>query len=230
MNIVALLTGRGQNTFKNKNLKKIFNKPVLFYPCSEAKKSKYINDFFVSSEDKNILKTANKYGYKKILRPKNLSKPDTKHLYVLRHALKELNKIKIKPEILVVLLANAPIIKKKWIDDCISILKNNKNITSVVPVVKNNDNHPFRAKKNVKGFLKSYIKKNDASSNRQDLDSSYFLCHNFWVIKTREIFKNEGDNPWNFMGKKVKSYEIKNSIDIHIREDLEIAKIFMRNI
>ena len=36
MKIVALLTGRGQNTFKDKNIKKIFNKPVLYYPCIEA--------------------------------------------------------------------------------------------------------------------------------------------------------------------------------------------------
>jgi len=54
------------------------------------------------------------------------------------------------------------------------------------------------------------------------------LCHNFWVINTKEIYKNNGDNPWSFMGKKVKSYQINKSIDIHSREDLEIAKLFMK--
>ncbi len=230
MNIIALLTGRGQNTFKNKNLKKILNKPVLYYPCIEAKKSKYINKFFVSSEDKKILKAAYRYGYKKIIRPKNLSNPNSKHIDVLKHALGELHKQSIKPDILIVLLANAPIIKKKWIDDCINIIKKNKKITSVVPVIKNNDNHPLRAKKIVNGFLKSYIIEKNSSSNRQELESCYFLCHNFWVIKTREIFKNNGYSPWNFMGKRVKSYVISRSIDIHEKEDLEIAKLFMKKI
>ena len=167
---------------------------------------------------------------KKIIRPKNLSNPNSKHIDVLKHALGELHKQSIKPDILIVLLANAPIIKKKWIDDCINIIKKNKKITSVVPVIKNNDNHPLRAKKIVNGFLKSYIIEKNSSSNRQELESCYFLCHNFWVIKTREIFKNNGYSPWNFMGKRVKSYLISKSIDIHEKEDLEIAKLFMKKI
>jgi CMP-N,N'-diacetyllegionaminic acid synthase len=228
MKIVALLTGRGQNTFKDKNIKKIFNKPVLYYPCIEAKKSKYINSFFVSSENKKILSAASKYGYKKIIRPNSLSKPNSKHIDVLKHALSVLSDMKIKPDILVVLLANAPIIKKKWIDDCILTLQKNKKITSIVPVIKNNDNHPLRAKKIVKGYLRSHINNNSSPSNRQELENNYFLCHNFWVINTKEIYKNNGDNPWSFMGKKVKSYQINKSIDIHSREDLEIAKLFMK--
>ena len=58
-----------------------------------------------------------------------------------------------KPEILLVLLANAPIIKSKWIKECIKILKNNKKITAIVPVTEDNDHHPLRAKKIKEGFF-----------------------------------------------------------------------------
>ena len=225
MIITALLTGRGNNTFKNKNVKKIYGKPILYYPCSEAKKVKSIKNFLVSSEDKKILSAASKYGYEKILRPKKLSKPNSQHYDVLIHALKKINS---KPDILVVLLANAPIIKKKWIEDCINILKKKKEITSVVPVLQDNDHHPLRAKKISKGYLQSFFKKNNSSSNRQALEKSFYLCHNFWVIRTEEIIKNEGEKPWSFMGKKTKAYVIKNSIDIHSKEDLEISKILMK--
>ena len=70
MEILALLTGRGGSIFKNKNILPLINKPVLAYPCLEAKKVKKISNFFVSREDQKILNIANRYGYKKIKRPK----------------------------------------------------------------------------------------------------------------------------------------------------------------
>ena len=151
MIITALLTGRGNNTFKNKNVKKIYGKPILYYPCSEAKKVKSMKNFLVSSEDKKILSAASKYGYEKILRPKKLSKPNSLHHDVLLHALKDLKNKNIFPDLLVVLLANAPIVESKWISDCIKLLFKNK-ATAVVPVVQDNDKHPFRAKKTKNNF------------------------------------------------------------------------------
>ena len=52
MKIAAIITGKGSSSLKNKNLLKINNRPILAYPCAEAKKVKEINKFYVSSEDK----------------------------------------------------------------------------------------------------------------------------------------------------------------------------------
>lgn len=229
MRITALLTGRGGSSLKDKNVLKLINKPVLAYPCIEAKKVKLIDDFFVSSDDNKILKTANKYGFKTIKRPKLLARPSSKHHDVLIHSLNELNKKEIYPEILVVLLANAPIIYSKWIKDCIRILIK-KNATAVVPVVKDNDKHPLRSKKITNNFLKPFLNsKKKISTNRQDLENCFFICHNFWVIKTSAILKNNGYDPWNFMGKKTLPYIVKNSHDIHTKLDFNICKFIVEN-
>lgn len=229
--ITAILTARGNNTLKDKNLIKIFGKPLMFYPCNEAKKVKSINNFFVSSEDKKILKQGNAYGYKTILRPKKFALPNSNHHDVLLHAIDFLNKKKLNPEILVILLGNAPIIKKKWIEDSIKILKKNKKISSVVPVVQDNDHHPLRSKKIKNNFLKGFVKtKKKVSTNRQDLENCYFLCHNFWVIKTQEILKNKGEKPWSFLGSKSYPYIIDNHIDIHKIEDIQIARHILKKI
>ena len=228
MEILGLLTGRGGSSLKNKNIIKILNKPVLAYPCLEAKKIKKIKYFYVSSDDKNILNTASKYGFNKLLRPKKYSRSDSSHHDVLIHAIKELKKKKIFPDIIVVLLANAPIIKQKWINDCISMLLK-KNLSAVVPVLQDNDKHPFRAKKIDKGILKPFIKiKKKISTNRQQLKKSFYLCHNFWVIKTKEIMKNTGYQPWSFMGKQVAPYQIKISHDIHDDLDIKICEYILR--
>ena len=229
MKITALLTGKKNSSFKRKNEIRILNDYVFNFAAKEAKKVKKINSFYTSSDSKIILNQTKKIGFQSIIRPKKLSKKNSKHIDVLKHSLEILKKKNDFPDIIVVLLANAPITKSKWISDCINTLIKNKNLSAVVPVLKLNDHHPERAKKLQNGILKNFIKKKQISSNRQDLTECFFLCHNFWVIRTDEIYKNNGQAPWNFMGKKVKSYKIKNSIDIHEPIDLEIAKILLKN-
>lgn len=228
MKITALLTGKKNSSFKNKNEIKLHNEYIFNYPAKQAKKVKKIDFFYTSSDSKLILNQTRKIGFQSINRPKNLALKDSKHIDVLKHALNIFKKKNQYPDILIVLLANAPIVKAKWIKDCIEIITTNKEITSVVPVQNINDHHPERAKQIKNNFLKNFINKKKISSNRQDLSKCFFLCHNFWIIRTDEIYKNNGQLPWGFMGKKVKAYEIKSSIDIHSAMDVEIAKILIK--
>lgn len=228
MRITALLTGKKNSSFKNKNVIKLYDEYIFNYPAKQAKKLKEIDYFYTSSDSEIILKQTKKIGYKSIKRPKNLARENSKHIDVLKHSLEILKKRNEYPDILIVLLANAPIVKASWILDCINILKKNKDISAVVPVQNINDHHPERAKKIQNNILRNFINKKKISSNRQDLTKCYFLCHNFWVVRSNEIYKNKGQLPWSFMGKKVKAYEIKNSIDIHSAVDVEIAKILIK--
>lgn len=56
MKIAALLTGRGNNTLKDKNVLPVLGKPLLYYPAMAAKTCNLITDFYVSSDDEKILK------------------------------------------------------------------------------------------------------------------------------------------------------------------------------
>ena len=231
MKIAAVLTGKKNSSFKNKNRLFINKKPIFAYPAIMAKKLKIINRFYCSSDSNYILNYCHKLNYKKIKRPKNLCTKNSLHKDVLVHALNYMKKENFIPDILVVLLANAPVIKKKWIEDCIKTIKKNKKLTAVVPVTKNNDHNPLRAKRIRSKYLFNYVKtKKKIPSNRQELENSYFLCHNFWVIKTKEIVKENGQPPWNFMGKRVKPYIVKNCIDIHNKFDYELAKIIINEL
>ena len=60
--IVALLTGRGNNTLKDKNVLPVLGKPLLYYPAMAAKTCSLITDFYVSSDDEKILAEAEKLG------------------------------------------------------------------------------------------------------------------------------------------------------------------------
>jgi len=229
MKIAAILTGKGSSQLKDKNLIKILNKPLMHYSCLEAKKCKEINKFYVSSEDSKILNYASKLGYTKILRPKNLAKKNTLHINVINHAIKFIKKNEFNPDIVIILLANAPMIKSTWIKKSINILKKDKKISSVVPCYAFNDHNPFRAKIKKGKFLKSFISsKKNISSNRQYLPTSYFLSHNFWAIRLSSINKLDGDEPWKFMGKKVFPLITKRTFDVHDQDDVSILKVLLK--
>ena len=227
--ISAVLTGKGGSKLKDKNIINIFGNPLLSYPCKAAKKVKLIDNFFVSSENKKILKIASQFGYNKILRPAKLSKKNSLHKDVLIDVLKQLNKKKIFPDILVVLLANSATIKPKWITKAIKLITADSKATACVPVIENNDHHPYRAKKMQNKYLKSFFKFNKKiSSNRQDLEKNFFLCHNFWVIKVNAIKNKKGEPPWNFLGDKVLPLIVENSIDIHDKNDILLTKDWIK--
>ena len=232
MKIAALLTGKGGSTLKNKNILLVLGKPLLFYPALAAKKSKYISNFYVSSENEKILNVAGQLGYHKIIRPTELAKPDALHKDAILHALKIIQKHQISPDILVVLLANSASICTKWIDKCIEQIINDNSISAVVPVSEDTDHHPFRAKRITStGFLKPFFdfSGKNISTNRQDLEKSYFLCHNFWVLNVKNsIYQKNGQPPWDFMGNKIKPYLIKECPDVHKKEDLRLTEEWLK--
>lgn len=227
MKVIALLTGRGNNTLRDKNILDLLGHPVLYYPAKAAKSSCVVNDWYCSSDDEQILKEAEAIGYKPIVRPKELALPTSQHIECIYHALEILRKDDNLPDILVVLLANNVTVKSKWITDCVNIMTSDMTISSVVPVYKDNDHHPYRAKKiNKQGNLEVFVptENNKISTNRQDLESSFFLCHNFWVLNVQNLLNStDGQPPWSFMGDKIIPYIVEMSIDIHTEFDLHVA-------
>ncbi len=232
MKVTALLTGRGNNTLKDKNILDILGKPVLYYPANAAAKAKNIDNYYCSSDDENILNVSAELGYKSIIRPAELALPSAQHIDCILHALDVMKKEGNAPDILVVVLANNVTVKAEWIEKCVEIMKNDMSVTAVVPVYEDNDHHPLRAKTlKPDGTLAMYEKgvTGKVSTNRQDLPECLFLSHNFWVLNTEFVLSGkEGQQPWGFMGNKIIPFKIDESIDIHKEIDLYIAKEWIK--
>lgn len=226
MQIVALLTGRGNNTLKDKNVLSVLGKPLLYYPAMAAKSCNLITDFYVSSDDPKILNAAAECGYKKIQRPAELALPTSQHVDAIRHAIEEMQKENVNPNILVVLLANSGIIKTEWIEESVQFILQNRKISAAVPVLLEMDNHPYRSKcLRDDGCLDTWFdfKGKNISTNRQDLPVNYVLCHNFWTLNlSQSLFsKEEGQQPWTFMGNNIKPIVVRESFDVHDEEDIK---------
>lgn len=228
MKVTALLTGRGNNTLKDKNILDILGHPVLYYPAHASRMAHSIDTYYCSSDDFKILDEATKEGFEPIVRPAELSAPTSQHIDAIMHAINVIEGKEKLADILVVILANNVTIKSKWIDHCVQVMKDDMSISAVVPVYKDNDHHPLRAKRVDNNRLQMYERNvtGKISTNRQDLPNCYFLSHNFWVLNTKLLLNSEGEGqqPWSFMGNNIAYYEIEESIDIHKTIDLYLAK------
>jgi len=222
--VIALLTGRGNNTLTDKNILPVFGRPLLHYPGLAAKQSTYVDDCYISSDDQKILDAGAQIGYKPIVRPAELALPTSLHIESILHALKVFKEAGFVPEILVVILANSVTIKTEWIDECVKTLVDDSSITAMVPAYREMDHHPYRAKRiNKDGFFEPFFDFSamEVSTNRQDLEPTYFLSHNFWVFRTANFEKNDGQKPWTFLGNKIKPLVVDEAFDVHHLQDLK---------
>lgn len=225
MRIVALLTGRGNNTLKDKNVLPVLGRPLCQYPAMAAKECSLITDFYVSSDDEKILKAAEEIGYKRIVRPAELALPTSQHVDAIVHALGVMKDEGVIPDILVVILANNATTKTEWIEESIKNLLDNDKLSASCPVMKEQDHHPYRCKcLREDGCLGTWFDFGDEkiSTNRQDLPVNYVLCHNFWTLRLQNsIYSSEkGQQPWTFMGNNIKPIVVEESFDIHDMDDI----------
>ena len=60
--IVAIIPARGgSKSIPYKNIKEIAGKPLVYWVCEAAKKSKYIDEIYISSEDQKIKEILNAF-------------------------------------------------------------------------------------------------------------------------------------------------------------------------
>lgn len=233
LKVVALLTGRGNNTLKDKNILNVLGHPLLYYPATAAKKCKLITDFYCSSDDEKILSVAETCGYKRILRPAEFSRPDSQHIDVIRHSVSVMEKNGCHPDILVVLLANSAIVLPAWITESINQLARRSELSAVVPVTEEMDSHPFRAKRlREDGCLEPWFDFSGKriSTNRQDLPKNYVLCHNFWTLNLHHCTfdGNHGQQPWTFMGNNIFPIVVDESFDVHDMDDVQRTERWLK--
>ena len=233
MRIAALLTGRGNNTLKDKNVLPVLGRPLCQYPAMAAKKCELITDFYVSSDDEKILKAAEELGYKRIVRPAELALPTSQHIDAIKHALGVMKEDGCEPDIIVVILANNAITKTEWIEESVKNLIDNPELSSSCPVLLEQDHHPFRSKcLREDGCLGTWFdfKGLHVSTNRQDLPMNFVFCHNFWTLNLKNtLYSNiPGQQPWTFMGNNCKPVTVKESFDVHDMDDIIKTEKWLR--
>ena len=231
MSVVSLMIGRGGSSLKDKNILPVLGVPLLLWGAAAARRSRYIDRYYVSSDDDAILEMAGRGGYTAIRRPNELSGANSQSCDAVRHALDIIEEAG-EAEIVVVQHANVGTITERMIDDCIDLLRSDLRLTAVVPSHDKSEYHPSRAKAvTADGLLTPYIPVDGfVSANRQDLPQALFFDHSFWVLRGRSvIFAEDGQPPWNCMGSRILPYVTEGCLDVHSLEDLEVTARWIKD-
>lgn len=224
MKIVALIIGRGNNSFKDKNVLPVLGRPLLQWAGLAAKHSEFINYFYISSENDRILRAGEDIGFRTIIRPDSLALSTSQSTDAVKHALSFIEGELGEIDILVVIHANVGTISSKMIDECIELLID-KKCSSVIPSHYKYEYHPRRAKRiNMDGSLDNYVANDGGyvSANRQELDACVFFDHSFWVLDVKKGVKStNGQYPWPVMGNEIYPYLTEGCFDVHEMDDLK---------
>jgi len=219
LNSVILARG-GSKGVPGKNIKEINGIPLLGYPIIAAKKSEYISDIYVSTDDINIKKVALEYGAEVIDRPKDIARDDTTDVESMRHAVEFLN----STDDIVHLRATTPMVKSDVLDKAIEYFFENEDCTSL----RSGHESPETAYKSFKKKMGKYwggLFDNEYEGEyynlpRQQLPITYQPNGYVDIVRPKQFM--DGDS---FHGDKMLAFETEFAYEVDTPNDFKILEV-----
>jgi CMP-N,N'-diacetyllegionaminic acid synthase len=226
MDILGLIPARGGSKgIRHKNIVDLNGAPLISYTINAAKKSKFINKIFVSTDDTKISSIVKKYGLQvSSLRPSSISKDTSTTFDVVKYTLNFLKEEEnFIPDIIVCLQPTSPLRTTSMIDESINLLINSK--ASCVLGVKKVKNHPYAMFWKTQNFLKPFKEDFTNYIRRQDSPELYYPTGSIYTFWRKTIEKTN-----SYYGKNILPYILpeKSSIDIDTKFDLQLAELILK--
>jgi CMP-N,N'-diacetyllegionaminic acid synthase len=190
MKIVALIPARaGSKGVVNKNLQKIAGVPLVNITINLAKKSKYIDSIYVSSDSDEILELARNSGVNPLRRPADKADDSSTANEVVQHFLNSDPNFKLKELVIAYLQPTSPFTSPKSLSHCIELF-----LEKNVPVVsmKNVSEHPQKMLiQDDSGRASNYMPKSDPTVNRQHLQKLLIPTGGIYIFSSEDFTKNQ---------------------------------------
>jgi len=221
---VTLARG-GSKSVPNKNIQKINGYPLIAHTIIEAKKSKYLTRYIVSTDSKKIRNVAEKFNADvPFLRPKRLASDTATALEADQHALEFVEQEEgIKYDYFVELMATNPMKTSIDIDNAIEKLIIT-GADSVIGVTKLDDHHPVRIKKIEKDMIKDFCIKEIPETHRQQLKPDAYIRNGaIYAVKRNLLVSGKRYGTLNsrpYIMPSNKSVNIDNKLDFLFAEIL----------
>ncbi|TQR32177.1 acylneuraminate cytidylyltransferase family protein [Lysinibacillus sphaericus] len=221
--VLAIIPARGGSKgVPRKNIKELAGKPLIAWTIEEAKKSKYIDRIIVSSEDKEILQVAQKFGADvPFVRPANLAEDTTAGIEPVLHALEHFSDY----EYVVMLQPTSPLRLVEDIDGCIEqLLQENAEFCVSVCEVGQSPYWMYTLDSSTK--MQPLLKQQTLITRRQDLPKVYTLNGAIYLANI-DLLKQTR----NFITEETIAYvmPVERSYDIDTEEDFKICEYLYTN-
>ena len=221
-NVFCFILARGGSKgVLRKNTRIITGKPLIVHSIDVAKKTRYIDEVFVSTDDSEIKTIAKDNGATVIDRPTKLATDTSSYLDAVKHLINSVEKILLHNPIIVLLATTSPIKEVSDVEKCIEIL--DENIDCVV-TVSNVNIFPDSMYREKNGLLHSYLVQPNYK-NRQEMEK--LVYNNGSVLVTTSNFIKKQEKA--VYGGKMKGHLLdeKHSIDINTEFEFKLCKLLM---
>jgi CMP-N,N'-diacetyllegionaminic acid synthase len=220
--ILGIIPARGGSKgVVRKNLREVGGKPLICWTIEEAKKSKYLDQLILSSEDKEIIEVAKKWGCEvPFVRPVKYAQDESGAIDTVLHAIKKLPRYNY----IVLLQPTSPFRLVEDIDKCIELCLNNKANAAVS--VTEPDKHPYwMYRVNEPSKAMTSLIHNELIDRRQDLPKVYGLNGAVYVANCQWLKTSK-----SFLTPETLAFEMpkERSIDIDTELDVFVADCLIR--
>ncbi len=212
----------GSKGFKHKNISNFLGKPLLVHSINFAKKLKFVNKIFLSTDSKKYKKIGEKNGAEvPFLRSKNASKSNSMEEDVLEDIRKKLKKNKKKlPDYILWLRPTCPLRSKKdYVKAYRKFIKKNKTVC----IVSQTDPRIFVLKNNKLVPINENFK-NKSMVRRQDCKPAYKIFYGEFFHFPKKYNKK-------FLGKDIHCVVQDNlcNIDIDDENQMQVYEKIIRS-
>lgn len=225
MNIVCVIGARGGSKgLKNKNIKKLFGKPLIGWSIEQAKKCKKIKRVFVSTDNKDIAQVSKAFGADvPFIRPFDLASDGSGKWEVWQHALNAYEEIyQEKVDILVDLDCTSPLRDIEDIEKAIELFQQSK-VDAVFSVCEARKNPYFNLVESTDQGLKISKTTDKKIIRRQDAPRVFEHVASIYILSPDYVRKGTGLLSGETIGYDIgpdKSIDIDSEFDFALVEFL----------
>lgn len=222
--VLALIPARGGSKgIPRKNIRPLLGYPLISYSIDAAKKSVYVDDVIVSTEDDEIASIARAFGAEiPFMRPVELAADDSRTIDCVVHARDMLARVGRTYGLMVLLQPTSPLRISLDIDQAVEscVAHGGLGVCSISVVEEN----PLLLRTIGEGGVIHPVVNQGSTVRRQDLPTYYKVNGSIYVNKTSDLSLDTSlnDNPIGFLMPKSRS------IDIDSFEDFKNAESAMR--
>ena len=233
--IVGLQIGKDKSTgCPGKNYMQLLGRQLNEYSLMAAQNCKHIDKLYISTDSEMLKQSAPKFDATVIDRPPALATPESLTEDVLTHAYRFIiEDLGQKPDIVVLLFANTPMVKSEDLERAIEILQDDNSLDSCFSVVKYNMFSPTRARKlDENNIINPFVDLSvfdNVSSIRSSQGDVYFADLSIQVLRNT-CFENidDGALPFKWMGNKSYGLEVDFGFDIDAPWQVSVAEYWLR--
>lgn len=222
---LAIIPARGGSKgIKDKNIIDVCGKPLIDYTISSARKSKYLDYIYVSTDSPKIKEVALQCEASvPFLRDESLASDTSKTIDAVVYSIKKLEDIGEYFDFLVLLQPTSPLRTAEDIDRAIEYL-DNRETKSLVSINQIKDNPVLIRTIDKNGNLRKILNQN-STVRRQDFKEYYRVNGAIYINSIKKI-NNETSFNDNVLGYIM---PLERSIDIDNIDDLENVRNFIKN-